>query len=89
MTAYGGLEGVATPYLTSALDGGEWLASRLGRFTPRNSLWYPLNRRLGGPQNRSGRYGLEKNLMPARSRIPAVQPAARLCTDSYPGSLVV
>jgi hypothetical protein len=27
MKMYGG------PFLTSALDGGEWLASRLGRFT--------------------------------------------------------
>jgi hypothetical protein len=33
-----------------ALYGGEWSASRPGRFTPR----YPLDRRLGGPQDRSG-----------------------------------
>jgi hypothetical protein len=26
--------GVAPPFLTLALDGGEWSASRLGRFTP-------------------------------------------------------
>jgi hypothetical protein len=26
--------GIAAPFLTSALDGGEWLASRPGRFTP-------------------------------------------------------
>jgi hypothetical protein len=32
--------------LTSALDGGEWSASRPGRLTP----WYPLDRRLGGPR---------------------------------------
>jgi hypothetical protein len=25
---------MAPPFLTAALDGGEWLASRLGRFTP-------------------------------------------------------
>jgi hypothetical protein len=39
--------------LTSALDGGEWSASRPGRFTPRESPWYPLDRRLGGPQRLS------------------------------------
>jgi hypothetical protein len=44
---------------TSALGGGEWSASRPGRF-PR----YPLDRRLGGPQSRSGRCGEEKNLLP-------------------------
>jgi hypothetical protein len=38
--------------LTSALDGGEWSASRPGRFSPQGkSPWYPLDRRLGGPQN--------------------------------------
>jgi hypothetical protein len=26
--------GIAPPFLTSALDGGEWLASRPGSFTP-------------------------------------------------------
>jgi hypothetical protein len=39
-------------------------------FTPRplypqgKSPWYPLERRLGGPQSRSGRDGLEKNSQP-------------------------
>jgi hypothetical protein len=27
--------------------------------------WYPLNRRMGGPQSRSGRGGEEKNSQPA------------------------
>jgi hypothetical protein len=45
-------------FLTSALDGGEWSASRPGRALP----WgkdprYPLYRRLGGPQSRSGHRG--------------------------------
>jgi hypothetical protein len=47
---------------TSALEGGEWSASRRGRFTPQEqSSWYPLDRRLGGFQSRSGRDGEEKN----------------------------
>jgi hypothetical protein len=28
------------------------------------SPWYPLDRRLGGPQSRSGRWGEEKNSQP-------------------------
>jgi hypothetical protein len=52
----------STHSLTSALDGGECSASRHGRFTPRGkSPWYPLDRRLRGPQSRSGCGGLEKN----------------------------
>jgi hypothetical protein len=42
-------------FLTSALDGGEWSASRSGRSLPRGKdPQYPLYRRLGGPQSRSG-----------------------------------
>jgi hypothetical protein len=39
---------------TSALDGGEWSASRPWPLYPQGkSPWYPLDRRLGGPQSRS------------------------------------
>jgi hypothetical protein len=42
-------------FLTSALDGGEWSASRSGRALPRGKdPRYPLYRRLDGPQSRSG-----------------------------------
>jgi hypothetical protein len=34
MKAYWGSGGMTTHSLTSALDGGEWSASRPGRFTP-------------------------------------------------------
>jgi hypothetical protein len=44
---------------------------------PEKSLWYSLDRRLGGPQNRSGRCGEEKHLAPAGNPTPAVQPGAR------------
>jgi hypothetical protein len=48
--------------VTSALDGGEWLASRPGRFTRRGkSQRYQLDRRVGGSQNWSGCYE-ENNL---------------------------
>jgi len=41
--------------LTSALDGGECSTSRSGRFNHKERKLYPLSRRLGGPQNWSGR----------------------------------
>jgi hypothetical protein len=36
----------------------------------RKSLRYPLDRRLGGPQNRYGRRGEEENLAPTGTRSP-------------------
>jgi hypothetical protein len=51
------------------------------RFAPRpvysqgKSPWYPLDRRLGGSQNRSGRSGEEKNLQPLLGlEPPIIQP---------------
>jgi hypothetical protein len=55
----------------SALDGGEWSASRPGRFIPKEKArWYPLDRRLGGSQSRSGRGGEEKKSQPT----PVIEP---------------
>jgi hypothetical protein len=54
--------------------------------------WYPLDRRLGGPQSRSGRGGLEKNSQPPpgieaqNSDRPARSPA--LYRLSYQGSVL-
>jgi hypothetical protein len=42
---------------------------------------YPLDMRLGGTQNRSGRCGEEKTLTPTENRAPAVQPLARRFVD--------
>jgi hypothetical protein len=62
MKAYWGSIYSSTHSLTSALDAGEWSASRPGRFTPQGKRpWNPLDRRLGRPQSRSGRGGEEKN----------------------------
>jgi hypothetical protein len=63
-----------------------WVVS----FTPRplyphgKSPWYPLDRRLGGPQSRSGRGGEEKIPSLRREsnpRTPIVQPVAQRYTD--------
>jgi hypothetical protein len=47
------------------------------------SPWYPLDRRLGGPQSRSGRGGEEKNSQPLPGlKHPIIQPVAqRYITD--------
>jgi hypothetical protein len=62
---------------------GEWRYSStildLVRFAPQllyprgNRSQYPLDTRLGGPQNQSGCYGEEKNLTPARNQTLAIQ----------------
>jgi hypothetical protein len=75
MKMYEGSTSTAPPFLTSALYGVEWSASRPGCITPLpggKSPRYPLDRTLGGPQSRSGHCGEEKILDPTGIRAPAV-----------------
>jgi len=52
---YGGMEVKLHVVVTSALDGCDWSASRSIHFTSTvKSRRYPFDRRLGGPQTRSG-----------------------------------
>jgi hypothetical protein len=51
---YGEYRYSSTLFLTSALEGGEGSASRPDRNLPPGKNRYPLYRRLGGPQGRSG-----------------------------------
>jgi hypothetical protein len=75
MKAYCGSGGIAPRIFTSALVGGELSASRPGRFSPqRKSPWYPSDRRLSGPQSRSGRDGEEKNSQP----LPGLEPRSSI-----------
>jgi hypothetical protein len=53
-------------FLTSALDGDKRSVSNPGCFTPGKSPRYPLYRRLGGPQSRSGRSGEVWKSLPCR-----------------------
>jgi hypothetical protein len=69
--------------LTSTLDGGECSASRTGHFTPRKNRGSPLNKRLGGPSNRSA-------LLIEENRKSAVKyGAAAISTKVYSNSGVV
>jgi hypothetical protein len=71
MKACGGVDVQIHIFLNSALAGGELSASRPGRFTPGGkSPRYPLDRKLDGPQSRSGRRREEKILDPTGTRTP-------------------
>jgi hypothetical protein len=75
----------AYSFLTWALDVGEWSTSRPGRILPRGKdPLYPLYRRLGGPQSRSGTQVRGKILCLYRGSNPdrpVVQAVVRQCTD--------
>jgi hypothetical protein len=61
----------STHSLTSALD-GRWMFSFIARplYPQGKSLWYQLDRRLDGYQNRSGRGGEQKNSQPSPGMEP-------------------
>jgi rRNA maturation protein Nop10 len=69
----------STLSLTSALDGGGWSTPRPGRFTPGKESRYPLYRRLGWPQGRSGR--VRKISLPPGFDLRTVHPVASSYTD--------
>jgi hypothetical protein len=54
MHTYGGMEVWLQTFLTLTPSGGEWLSSCPVHFTPEETIQYPLDRRLGGPQSQSG-----------------------------------
>jgi hypothetical protein len=73
-------------FLTSVLVADEWSASGRGCFTPRPRAPppYPLNKRLGGRQNQSGRRGEHKPYpyRDSNSDLSAVQSTASRCPSS-------
>ena len=64
--------------MTAALEGGEWSSARPCRTLPPGKTRYPLYRRLGGPQGRSGR---AENLVPTGICSRTVQPVVSRYTD--------
>jgi hypothetical protein len=75
----GGLEVWLYPFMTSALEGDEGSASRPGRSLPPGKTRYPVYRRLGGPQGRSGQ--VRKISRPPGFDPRTVQPVASRYTD--------
>jgi hypothetical protein len=76
----GGNRGIALPVREPRHEEGiGWLAPRPGRFTPGKETRYPLYRRLGGPQVRSGR--LRKISLPQGFDPRTVRPVASSYTD--------
>ena len=69
----------STLFLTSVLEGGEGSTSRLGRTLLPGKTRYPLYKRLGGPQGRSG---LVRKISPLPGFDPrTVQPVGSRYTD--------
>ena len=64
--------------MTAALEGDEWSAAHPGRNLLPGRTQYPLYRKLGGPQGRSGR---AENLVLIGIRSRAVQPVVSRYTD--------
>jgi hypothetical protein len=85
MKAYWGSEGKLHALLTSALDGGEWSASRTGRFTPRERA--PGTHWIGGRVGpRAVLDAVVNRKIPSphpetNPRTPIVQPVAQRYTD--------
>jgi hypothetical protein len=71
--------------MTAALEGGEWSAARPGRTLSSGKTRYPLYRRLGGPQGRSGQ---AEQLVPNGIRSRTFQPVVSRYTDWATGPTV-
>jgi len=69
-----GVEVYIYSFMTTALEWGEGSASRPGRSIPPGKTRYPLYRRLGGPQGRSGQ--MRKISLPPGFDPRTVQPVA-------------
>ena len=78
-TAHRGSRGVALPFHDYGTRRDEGSASRPGRSLPPGKTRYPLYRRLGGPQGRSGQ--VRKISPPSGFDPRTVQPVASRYTD--------
>jgi hypothetical protein len=78
-TAYWGSRGIGLPFHDHGTRRGQGSASRPGRSLPPGKTRYPLYRRLGGPQGRSGQ---GRKISPTPGFDPrTVQPVASRYTD--------
>jgi hypothetical protein len=75
-----GIGGISPLFLTSALSGGEWSASRFSRFTPEERALG--NHWIGNRvETRGGLKAAEKRKISCRESNPTVKPVTRLYTD--------
>jgi hypothetical protein len=80
----GGVEVELCLFFTLALDWGGWSKPRPGRFTPGKAPRYPFNRRVSGPQGRSGRAFESRIVQPVVSRYTDCHiPAPSTCLGLY------
>lgn len=80
----GGTSLLLHSFLTSALSGGEKLASRPCRFAVGKEPWYPLSRRLDGLQSQSESLREEKNVFALpRFKPRTVRPTAWTTSASF------
>jgi len=78
-TAHRERRGLGLLFLDHGTRRGKGLASRPGRSLPLEKTRYPLHRRLGGPQGRSGQV---RKISPPPGFDPrTIQPLASRCTD--------
>ena len=76
-TAHRGSRGIL--FLDHGIEGGEGSMSSPGRYLPPGKSRYPLYRRMGGPQVRSGQ--VRKISPPPRFDPRTLQPVASRYTD--------
>jgi len=82
MKAYRGREVQLHSFLSSVLNEGERLTSLPCRFNPVNTM-VPLNRGLGGPRSRSGRFEKRKKSVVSTWIWIPVHPACTLVAMKY------
>jgi hypothetical protein len=91
MKTYWGSECIA-PRILDLGTKWRWVVSfmLLPFYPQRESPWYPLDRRLGGPHIRSGRGGEDKNSQPLPGlELPIIQSVAQRCTTEISRLLYV
>jgi hypothetical protein len=78
--AYWGNGGIS-PRILDLGTRWRWVVSFTQRplYTQGKSPWYPLDRRMGGPQSRSGRRGVEKNSQPLPVKNGNTSEILKLC----------
>jgi hypothetical protein len=77
MKTYGKSKGIALPFLTTKLDGGDWSAAGPCFFTPGQTFSDTIGKEAGWSEEPVWtQWRREQSLTAGENRTPAVQPAA-------------